>query len=258
MKPVLHLAGAVLCICGILAAQMRAPIPTGGRDKAIPISGGCMPLGFREWRLWKSPQRPQIAVDWDDKPLSGASVEVYRAVGPDGELPKGKPLLILTSDTSGHVDLPRLRAGKYYIRGRSKPDREDEFSVEISQSGRNWPHLVLNLSPTRGSAEWVFGQLGRTPRDEPRLSVLRGVVNDLGDQPAPHAKIDVFVSTLGINQQPMHLRTDSRGMFSANLPDGQYAVNIQKNGWQSMFWVDIAQTSASTGLQVSLCPVDIE
>jgi hypothetical protein len=216
-----------------------------------------MPLGVREWGFWKSRQRPQIAVDWNYKPLSGASVEVYRAVGPDGELPKGRPLLILTSDASGHVVLPRLRRGKYYIRGRSKPDREDEFSLEISPSGRTWPGLVLNLNPAQGSAEWVFGQLGKVPRDEPRISALRGIVKDFGGQPAPHAKIDVFVSTLGINQQPNHLRADGRGVFSANLPDGQYAVNIQKDGSQSMFWVDISQTQASAELQVMLCPLMI-
>jgi hypothetical protein len=257
MKSALCFAGVALCMCGIVTAQKTVP-PGVSREKVIPVSGGSVNYGSRNWGFWKSQQRPQIAVDWDDKPLSGASVEVYRAVGPDGELPKGKPLAILTSDASGHVVLPRLRPGKYYIRGRSKPDREDEFSMEISQSGRNWPHLVLNLTPARDSPEWVFGQLGKTPRDEPRISVLRGVVNDPGDRPAPHANIDVFLSTLGINQQPIHLRADSRGEFSANLPDGQYAVNIQKDGSQCMFWVDISKTAASARLQVTLYPVEID
>lgn len=258
MKSVLHVAGALLCTCGILTAQTPAPNPVGSREKVIPISGGCMPEGFREWRFWKSRQGPQITVNWRNMPLSGASVEVYRGVGPYGEQRKGKPLLILKSDASGHVVLPRLPRGRYYVRGRSKPDREDAFSLEISPLGRNWPDLVLSLNPVRNGAEWVFDSLGAVPRDEPQIPALRGVVDDLIGTPAPNAEIDVFARALGISQEPIHLRADTGGKFSATLPEGEYAVVIEKDWSESMFWVNISRSAATAGLRVKLCPVVID
>jgi hypothetical protein len=197
-----------------------------------------VPDGVRVFGYWDSRPEPQIIVNFGNTPLTGASVEVYREGSPLGGRPKTNPILVLTSDANGHVVLPSLDSGKYYILGRSKPDREDYLYLEISPSGRKWDDLVLNLDPARGSAEWAIDSLG-TIDHATQVSTFHGVVEDFG-KPLPDADIDVFARKLGIDQQPIHLRSDSSGEFSANLPEGQYAVHIEKNMSESLFWIDIS------------------
>jgi hypothetical protein len=161
---------------------------------------------------------------------------------------------MVTSDADGRVVLPWLRPGKYYILGRSKPDREDYLYLKISSSGRKWDDLDLNLNPVRGSAEWVLDSL-KTISQATQVPTFRGAVEYLlGKQPAPDADIDVFTRELGIDQQPIHLWSDSMGEFSANLPDGHYAVHIRKDASECLFLVDISQRATSARLQVRLIP----
>lgn len=251
MRFAARISGTFLCICGIVAAQQSPPASIVNREKAIPVSRICMPYGVRVFGFWKSRQRPEITVDAGDTPPAEVSVEVYRGADPNGERPNAKPILVLTPDASGHVVLPRLALGKYYVLGRSKPDREDYLYLEISAVRRKRPDLVLHLHPARGSAEWVLDRLG-TMTEENQVSAFRGIVEAFG-KPVPDAEIDVFVRKLGTNQQPIRLRADGRGEFSANLPDGEYAVDIRKG--QSMFWVDVSPRGPSAGLQVRLCPI---
>lgn len=75
--------------------------------------------------------------------------------------------------------------------------------------------------------------------------------------PVPDADIDVFVKKLGVDQQPIRLRTDSNGEFSANLPEGQYAVRILNDGG-SLFWVNISPSAIDAKLLVKLCNIMTE
>jgi len=257
MKSVLLFSGAILCFCGSSAAQAPSDIPIVNHENAIAVSGVCMPAVSRAFGYLDAQQRPQIRVALWARPVAGASVEVYRAAKEDRARPRTKPILVLTSDQNGRVVLPLLDPGKYYVLGRSKPDREDDIYLEISPTGRKWNDLVLNLEPVRGSAEWALVSLA-TKQHVNEVSAFRGSVQDYG-RSSPDAEIDVFAKQLGIDQQPIHLRADSKGDFSANLPDGQYAVHVMGNGMSdSLFWVNISPKATSGELQVKLCKVVTE
>lgn len=253
MKSAVRIVGALLCICSIATAQQPASNGVGTTGNTIPVLSGCLPMAVTVFGFWKSRQKPQITVKWNGQPLGGASVEVYRGVGPEGERLTTTPVVVLTSDADGHVVLPQLPRGKYYVRGRSKPDREDNLYLELTPLGRRWPNLELNLSPSPGSAESVLEYVGAISHAI-RVSAFRGVV-EFGGKVVPNANIHLFVMGRGIDQQAIDLRADSNGEFSAQLPDGRYAAYIWKDGYGTdhMFEVDISRTAASAGLQVGLC-----
>jgi hypothetical protein len=211
----------------------------------------------RVFGVWNCRQNPQIQVDLWAKPLAGASVEIYRGFGPLGQAPGGKPILVLTSDEKGQVVLPKLPYGRYYILGRAKPDREDYLYLEISESGRDWPDLVLNVDAVPGSAEYVLSR-ARTVRPANVVSAFRGVVKGFDGTPVPNATIDVFVKQLGIDQKATHLHTGSLGEFSADFPEGEYAISIS-GVWArvavgTILAVDISREATNDMLKITLHP----
>jgi hypothetical protein len=55
---------------------------------------------------------------------------------------------------------------------------------------------------------------------------LRGIVFDQGGSPVPKATVDVFVDRAERNQSVATAQTDARGRFSADLPEGQYILEV--------------------------------
>jgi hypothetical protein len=203
----------------------------------------------------KTRQTPQIKINLYGRPFAGALVEVYRGFGPHFEPPKTKPLLVLTSDASGNVVIPKLPRGRYYILGRAKPDREGDLYLEISLFGRKWPDLILNLNPTPGSAEDVLAYVGSFKHAK-LVSAFHGVVKRFPDGTLlPNANIYVFVRDKNIDQQPIRLLTNSAGEFSADLPEGQYILHIWKDNCESIVSVDVSKAATSETLQIQLYPI---
>jgi len=201
----------------------------------------------------KSGQYPQITVDVHGMPIEGASVEVYRGMfDPYGDHPT-KPLMILTSDPNGQVAFPKLPYGRYFIVGRSKPDRVGYLSLLISRSGPKRPNLILRLDPARGSAEQVLESV-QSWTHVPSLSAFRGTVTDAIGMPVPNAKIDIFAKEKGIDQQATHLVVGPDGAFSADIPEGKYVVYAEGSAGDAIKPVEISKAATSEGLEIELLP----
>jgi len=225
---------------------------------ALGLTSAFAPSAFAETRVlgaWNCRQNPQIQVHLWGKPLAGALVEVYRGFGPQFQAPEGKPIMVLTSDADGHVVLPRLPYGKYYILGRAKPDREDYLYLKISPTGRNWPDLILNVDAVPGSAEYVLDRV-RPETPAKLVAALRGVVKAFDGTPVSNADIDVFVRQLGNDQKATRLHTGSLGEFSGDFPEGRYVLHIVGlwRGFpdESTVPVDISNAAMSATLEITL------
>ncbi len=243
-------------MCGIVAAQQSTPTAIPSVETTIAVSGVCRPTAVRVFGYWKSRQNPRITIDWNGMPAAEASVEVYRGGGLYERPTTTKPILVLTTDANGHVTLPKLSDGKYYVLGRSAPDRQDDLYLQISRFGRKRDDLALHLEPVPGSAESVLNTL-RNVHQDVQVSTFQGVVETFG-KPAPNADIDVFARGLRINQEPIHLQANGSGGFSGHLPDGPYAVYVWKDSWESLFWLTISPNATNAGLRIGLCPIESE
>lgn len=69
------------------------------------------------------------------------------------------------------------------------------------------------LSELSAAMEWI---------DRP----LRGIVCDESDSPIPNATVDVFIEGSEESQPMATIRTDAKGRFSTDLPDGKYVLEV--------------------------------
>ncbi len=82
---------------------------------------------------------------------------------------------------------------------------------------------------------------------------LRGTVSDPNGLPAPKASVDIFIKGMPENEQPVTLRTDAEGRFSADLPEGQYVleVGVPEIG-ECVAEVAISKSGVNPELQIKL------
>jgi hypothetical protein len=241
----------------------RSPIPMRNRiqNATILTLAACLllqasPAAFSSVQVFgvsKSRQHPQIATDVDGRPFPGASVEVYLGFGPQGEPPHAKPLLILSSDANGHVVLPQLPRGKYYILGRSKPNREDHLYLEISSfAPTTRTDLILNLEPAPATEKEKIAAVETSSRAM-HIAQFDGTVTDPIGSPIASAIIDVLKKGTEGKQRVTSLHTDAGGKFSADLPDGEYLIRIAAPGFEELLLlVNVSKSTNSEGLRLKL------
>jgi Carboxypeptidase regulatory-like domain len=82
---------------------------------------------------------------------------------------------------------------------------------------------------------------------------LRGTVSDPDGLPVLKASIDIFIKGKPENEQPMTLRTDAEGRFSADLREGQYVleVGVPEIG-ECVTEVAISKSGANPELEIRL------
>lgn len=253
MKAILCLLSFILYTSCIPLSQRPAQISTSDDGKVLRVAGVSRPSNVLLFGYWKSRQNPKITVYFGSSPMAGASLEIYSGVGRHGEVRNSKLIQTLVTDDHGQVVLPHLHCGRYHVVGRSKPNRENDFYLKISPFGDKSNNFDLYLYPVRGSAEWVFETFEKKDHVN-QVSTFRGVIKHF-EAPVPDAEIDVFAKTLGIDQQPLKLRTNSKGEFSANLPEGQYVVHVWNGVWETLFQIEISPQATRSELLVGLCPI---
>ncbi len=82
---------------------------------------------------------------------------------------------------------------------------------------------------------------------------LRGIVCDGAGSPIPKATVDVFIEGSLESQPVASMRTDAKGRFSADLPDGKYVleVGVPEIG-ESSLQVEVSKLVHSQELQIKL------
>jgi len=82
---------------------------------------------------------------------------------------------------------------------------------------------------------------------------LRGVVCDSNGSPIPKATVDVFLDGAEKNQPMVTMRTDARGRFSFDLPEGEYVLDVgAPEIGESAVQVAIAKAGHIAELQIKL------
>jgi hypothetical protein len=188
----------------------------------------------------------------ESKPLPGATVEVYRGFGRQGEFPKSKALLILTSDQDGEVTLPALPSGRYVILARSKPNLQDWLYLALSSEKQSIQSLVLNLTPQPPTLEDKLA-VAETSTNGATISQLRGIVRDPTGSPIPKATVDVLMRGTQGSTYAAKLHTDVNGRFSADMSEGRYILKISAQGFAESFRaVTVSRSGSSDELQIKL------
>jgi hypothetical protein len=199
-----------------------------------------------------SGQHARIETKADGKPLPGVSVEIYRGFGRHGELPHAQALLVQTSDQRGELTLPTLPSGKYLILARAKPNLEDWLYLHVSADKRSSASLDLNLTPQPPTTEEKLAA-AEASTDIARVSQLHGVVCDRVGSPIARANIDVLIAGTQGKQHAGRSRTDSKGEFSIDLPEGRYLLKVSAQGFTDWFrLVVVSRPESSDALQIKL------
>jgi hypothetical protein len=213
------------------------------------------PLAFAYIRVFyvlKSGQHAHIETKVDGQPQAGASVEVYQGFGRHGEFPNSKALLVLTSDQHGEVVLPALPSGKYLILARSKPNLKDWLYLHVSSNEGSTQTLGLSLAPQPLTFEERLAS-AEAATDVATVSQLRGIVCDRIGNPIPKAAVLVLIKGTQGKRHAAKAETDANGRFSADVPEGQYLLDVSAGGFEEgLRLVTVSRSGSDTELKIKL------
>jgi hypothetical protein len=172
-----------------------------------------------------SSQSPKITVLHDRSPVQHTKVEVSTT--------EGKTVASLSTDESGAVVLPRLRAGRY--------------TIAAVAPGRLQAYLILNISKHKSKKRSEFAlqlQVGPPSFEElveaaeantapDRIQEFNGTVVDPSGATMLNTKIYIYQRGSNAKKLVCTVVTDKMGRFAAHLPVGAYTAVFQAQGFAS-------------------------
>lgn len=193
-------------------------------------------------------QHPRIVVQFEGKPIADAKIEVYR-----DRSAKRRLLHTLKTGTDGLTVLPRLRPGRYWVRGEA-PKLWGEVFLEVSGNApAEANQFTMEMEPLPyPTQEDVLAAAERAPIKD-GLQTFSGVICDTTGALIPRASIDVLRKGTGGKVHVARIRSDAQGRFAARLEDGDYVVFFRASGFsERVLPLTISRADGSGELKVRL------